>query len=96
MCGSYFYTGETFDTPNWEEERKMFEICSIAPLKITHGLVTGGNLKEEGKLILITSEGGSLGIRSFEEVNRANSCRPLKLSFSTGWCTLWPPHVKGC
>eukprot|EP00296_Roombia_truncata_P008310 JP446788.1.p1 GENE.JP446788.1~~JP446788.1.p1 ORF type:complete len:255 (-),score=54.08 JP446788.1:48-812(-) len=63
----YFFTGETFDVLNWEEQRKMYEICAIAPLRITQALVTGNLVCSGAKVILITSEGGSIGLRSFEE-----------------------------
>jgi NAD(P)-dependent dehydrogenase (short-subunit alcohol dehydrogenase family) len=67
MNAGYFYTGETFDVLNFEEERKMFEICAIAPLRIIQALVKGGRLVSGSKIILITSEGGSIGLRTEEE-----------------------------
>lgn len=47
--------------------RKMMDVCALGPLRIVDALVTGGVLSAGGKLGLVTSEGGSIGLRSAKE-----------------------------
>lgn len=62
-----YFTTETFDELNFSEERKMMEICAFAPLRITQCLVKSGALQAGGKIGMITSEGGSIGLRTERE-----------------------------
>jgi hypothetical protein len=38
----------------------MIDICALGPLRISASLVHGGLLKEGSKIIMITSQGGSI------------------------------------
>jgi NAD(P)-dependent dehydrogenase (short-subunit alcohol dehydrogenase family) len=58
-----YFTTETFDKLNPSEERKMIEICALAPLHLIQSLVVNGFLTKGSRVILITSEGGSIGLR---------------------------------
>lgn len=51
---------------NFEEEIKMIDICAVGPLRITAGLVNNGNLKNGGKVAMITSQGGSIDWRTVQ------------------------------
>ncbi|KAJ3112184.1 hypothetical protein HDU96_004852 [Phlyctochytrium bullatum] len=62
-----YFTLESFDTISWEEQRKMFDICAIGPLFVVQRLVKEGKLRKGSKLVLITSEGGSITLRTHEE-----------------------------
>jgi NAD(P)-dependent dehydrogenase (short-subunit alcohol dehydrogenase family) len=59
-----YFTTETFDILNFSEERKMMEICAFAPLRIIQSLVKGNVLVAGSKIGMITSEGGSIGLRT--------------------------------
>lgn len=68
IVAGYFYTGETsFDTLNIAEERRMMEICAYAPVHIVAGLATNNLINAETKICFVTSEGGSIALRSDEE-----------------------------
>ncbi|KAK1857875.1 hypothetical protein I4F81_000489 [Pyropia yezoensis] len=47
--------------------RKMVDVCALGPLRIVDALVTGGVLTAGGKVGLVTSEGGSIGLRGAKE-----------------------------
>ncbi|GAB0495140.1 hypothetical protein MMPV_006438 [Pyropia vietnamensis] len=47
--------------------RKMMDVCALGPLRIVDALLTGGVLTAGGKVGLVTSEGGSIGLRSAKE-----------------------------
>lgn len=58
-----YFTTETFDVLNYNEQRKMMEICAFAPLRIIQNLVKSNHLVSGSKIGMITSEGGSIGLR---------------------------------
>jgi hypothetical protein len=57
----YFKTEvEALDALDFADEIKTIDICAIGPLRITSSLINGGLLKEGSKVIMITSQGGSV------------------------------------
>ncbi|KAF8586278.1 NAD(P)-binding protein [Ramaria rubella] len=62
-----YFTTETLDKPNYEDELKMYQIVAIGPVFITHHLYKSAVFAEAAKLILITTEGGSIKLRTPEE-----------------------------
>ena len=66
ITAGYFAT-ETFDEPNFENEVKMYKTSSIGPVFIVHHLVKAGLLKKDGKVILVSSESGSITLRHESE-----------------------------
>jgi NAD(P)-dependent dehydrogenase (short-subunit alcohol dehydrogenase family) len=61
----YFYEPvEKIDSLNFKEELKMIDICALGPLRVTAALYNGGLLlPEKSKVVVITSQGGSVGWR---------------------------------
>ncbi|KAM5346545.1 hypothetical protein ACJ41O_009550 [Fusarium nematophilum] len=53
--------------PNWEEEQRMYTTSSIAPVFIVHQLVHRGLLREGSKVVLVSSEAGSIALRHPKE-----------------------------
>ena len=66
ITAGYFGT-ETFDSPSWQEEVTMYTTSSIAPVFISHHLVKSGLIAEKGKIILVSSESGSITLRHESE-----------------------------
>ncbi|KAJ3198459.1 hypothetical protein HDU67_003524 [Dinochytrium kinnereticum] len=62
-----YFSVEGFETLNWGEQKKMFDVCAIGPLFVIQALVLAGKIREGSKVILITSEGGSITLRALEE-----------------------------
>eukprot|EP00607_Mallomonas_marina_P006426 CAMPEP_0182428212 /NCGR_PEP_ID=MMETSP1167-20130531/21497_1 /TAXON_ID=2988 /ORGANISM="Mallomonas Sp, Strain CCMP3275" /LENGTH=268 /DNA_ID=CAMNT_0024610959 /DNA_START=149 /DNA_END=955 /DNA_ORIENTATION=+ len=62
-----YFTTETFDELNFDEQRKMMEICAFAPLRVTQQLHKSGHIVSGTKIGMITSEGGSIGLRTEKE-----------------------------
>lgn len=61
----YFYEPvEKIDSLNFKEQLKMIDICALGPLRVTANLYNNGMLKDEGKVIMITSQGGSVSWRT--------------------------------
>lgn len=58
---------ESFDEPNFEEQTKMYTTSAIAPVFVVHYLVKAGNLKAGSKIILVSSEAGSISLRHSSE-----------------------------
>ncbi|KAF6795921.1 short chain dehydrogenase reductase family superfamily [Colletotrichum sojae] len=53
--------------PNWSEEQRMYTTSSIAPVFIVHALVHAGLLREHSKVVLVSSESGSITLRHEKE-----------------------------
>jgi len=61
----YFYEPvEKLDSLNFKEELKMIDICAVGPLRITSALYNAGLLKAGSKIVMITSQGGSVTWRT--------------------------------
>lgn len=57
--------------PNYEENLKQYNICAVGPLRVTHALLAAGLIKAPGgKVILITSQGGSLEWRQIQNKDK--------------------------
>lgn len=63
----YFTTEGPLKDLNRQEEVKMFEICSIAPVFVTAELLKNGNIGSGTRVGFVTSEGGSIGLRTEKE-----------------------------
>lgn len=48
---------EQLDFP---DQLKTIDICALGPLRISQSLINGGLMKEGSKIIMITSQGGSI------------------------------------
>lgn len=60
----YFYGPvETISTLNFEEELKMIDICAVGPLRVTSALFNAGLLGRGSRVVLISSQGGSIAWR---------------------------------
>lgn len=62
-----FFPKESFEEPDWEAELKTYKICSIGPLFVVQALWKAGLLKKGAKVILVSSEAGSIGLRHESE-----------------------------
>ncbi|KAI9163323.1 putative oxidoreductase [Paramyrothecium foliicola] len=65
-----YFTTEDFGAekgPNWEEEQRMYTTSSIAPVFIVHRLAKAGLLQQGSKVLLVSSEAGSITLRHEEE-----------------------------
>lgn len=49
--------------PNWEEEQLMYTTSSVAPVFVVHRLVHKGLLGRGSKVVLVSSEAGSIALR---------------------------------
>lgn len=62
-----FFGLESFDEPSWEQEVRMYTTSSIAPVFIVQSLVKSGALQANAKVILVSSEAGSITLRHESE-----------------------------
>ncbi|KAF2793144.1 oxidoreductase [Melanomma pulvis-pyrius CBS 109.77] len=62
ICAGYFAT-ESLDELNYDKQVRMYKTVAIAPPFLIHHLVTAGLLKTNSKVVLVGSEGGSIGLR---------------------------------
>ncbi|KAI1080237.1 oxidoreductase [Whalleya microplaca] len=53
--------------PKWDEEVTMYTTSSIAPVFIVHSLAHAGLLKPGSKIVLVSSEAGSITLRHEKE-----------------------------
>lgn len=58
---------ESFEKPDWEAELKMYKTSAMGPVFLVHHLVHAGVLKKGSKIILISSESGSITLRHEKE-----------------------------
>lgn len=65
-----FFATENFDQdkgPKWDDELRMYTTSSVAPVFIVHRLVHAGLLQRGSKVVLVSSESGSIGLRHESE-----------------------------
>lgn len=63
-CAGYFKTErETLENLDFPDELKTIDICALGPLRVSQSLVNGGLLHSGSKIIMITSQGGSVSWR---------------------------------
>ncbi|KAM0220458.1 hypothetical protein ACHAPQ_008451 [Fusarium lateritium] len=69
ITAGYFATEDltTEKGPNWEQEQRMYTTSSIAPVFIVHQLVHKGLLRKGSKVVLVSSESGSIALRHPKE-----------------------------
>ncbi|WYZ39429.1 hypothetical protein EsH8_III_001343 [Colletotrichum jinshuiense] len=53
--------------PNWAEEQRMYTTSAVAPVFIVHALVHAGLLQKDSKIVLVSSESGSITLRHEQE-----------------------------
>ena len=66
LTAGYFAT-ESFDEPDWDNEVKMYTTSAIGPVFIVHHLVKAGLLGKGAKVIIVSSESGSITLRHESE-----------------------------
>ncbi len=54
------------DTHDFPDQLKTIDICACGPLRVASSLINGGLLKEGSKIVMITSQGGSVGWREVQ------------------------------
>jgi NAD(P)-dependent dehydrogenase (short-subunit alcohol dehydrogenase family) len=62
-----FFGKESFDEPDWEKELTMYKTSAIGPVFLVHHLVKAELLKKGSKVVLVSSESGSLTLRHEKE-----------------------------
>ncbi|RDW86899.1 oxidoreductase, short chain dehydrogenase/reductase family superfamily [Aspergillus mulundensis] len=58
---------ESFDSPDWDKQVQMYTTSAIAPVFVVQKLVKSGFLNEGSKVILVSSESGSITLRHEKE-----------------------------
>jgi NAD(P)-dependent dehydrogenase (short-subunit alcohol dehydrogenase family) len=58
---------ESFEKPDWEKELLMYKTSAMGPVFLVHHLVYAGLLKKGSKIILVSSESGSITLRHASE-----------------------------
>lgn len=66
ITAGYFAT-ESFDEPDFEKEILMYKTSAIGPVFIVHHLVKAGLLSKGSKIIIVSSESGSITLRHESE-----------------------------
>lgn len=62
-----YFPAESLAEPDFDKEVKTYKICSIGPVFVVSALHSAGLLKKGCKIILISSEGGSITLRHESE-----------------------------
>ena len=62
ITAGYFGT-ESFDEPDWEGQIRMYTTSAIGPVFLVHHLVKAGLVAKGAKIILVSSESGSITLR---------------------------------
>ena len=66
ITAGYFAT-ETFDEPNFDKEVQMYKTSAIGPVFVVHHLVKAGLMAKDSKVVLVSSESGSITLRHESE-----------------------------
>ncbi|KAF2664664.1 NAD(P)-binding protein [Microthyrium microscopicum] len=62
-----FFGLETFDKPDWDAQVTMYTTSAIGPVFLVQKLVKAGLLAKDSKVILVSSESGSITLRHESE-----------------------------
>ncbi|KAJ5793475.1 hypothetical protein N7457_000074 [Penicillium paradoxum] len=62
-----YFGFETFDSPDWEKQVQMYTTSAIGPVFVVQSLVKAGLLDHGSKVILVSSESGSITLRHEKE-----------------------------
>lgn len=62
-----YFGKESFDEPDYAAELQMYKISAIGPVFIVHALAKAEALKHGSKIIIVSSEAGSIGLRHESE-----------------------------
>jgi NAD(P)-dependent dehydrogenase (short-subunit alcohol dehydrogenase family) len=63
-AGYFMEEVETLQNLNFPIQLKTIDICALGPLRVSASLINGGLLQPGSKIIMITSQGGSVGWRT--------------------------------
>lgn len=58
-----FFTMETFDEPDYEQEVAMYKTVAVGPVFLVQSLVKAGAVTKGAKILLLSSEAGSIALR---------------------------------
>jgi NAD(P)-dependent dehydrogenase (short-subunit alcohol dehydrogenase family) len=59
-AGYFYEPEETIETMNFKEQIKQIDICAVGPLRVAAAFLHGDLLQKGSKVIMITSQGGSV------------------------------------
>ena len=62
-----FFVKESLSEPNFDQEVEMYKVCSVGPVFVVHALYNANLLKKGSKIILVSSEAGSIALRHESE-----------------------------
>jgi len=62
-AGYFYEPEETLENINYAEQLKQIDICAVGPLRIAAAFLHAELLKKGSKIIMITSQGGSVSWR---------------------------------
>jgi NAD(P)-dependent dehydrogenase (short-subunit alcohol dehydrogenase family) len=62
-----YFGKESFDELDWHAEEMMYKTSAIGPVFLVTALVKAGLLKEGSKVVMISSEAGSISLRHEKE-----------------------------
>ncbi|KAI1608052.1 3-oxoacyl-reductase [Exophiala viscosa] len=66
ITAGYFAT-ENFGEANWDEQVKMYTLSSVAPIFVVQELVRSSVLTKGSRVVLVSSESGSITLRHEQE-----------------------------
>ena len=62
------------DTLNFEEQMKQIDVCALGPLRMNNALIQSKALADGCKLVIITSQAGSVEWRSTQNKDTGGDC----------------------
>lgn len=62
-----YFGKESFDEPDWHAEEMMYKTSAIGPVFLVTALAKAGLLKQGSKVVMISSEAGSISLRHEKE-----------------------------
>jgi len=68
-AGYFYEPAENIDSLNFEEQIKQIDVCGLGPLRVNAACVNNKVLADGAKLVIITSQAGSVEWRSTQNAN---------------------------
>jgi NAD(P)-dependent dehydrogenase (short-subunit alcohol dehydrogenase family) len=67
LVSAGFFGKESFEELDWKAQETMYKTSAIGPVFLVSGLVKAGLLKSGSKVIMVSSEAGSISLRHEKE-----------------------------
>lgn len=94
-AGYFYEPEEKLDSINYKEDWKMIDICALGPLRVSSNLVNAGLMEEGSRVVIITSQGGSVDWRTTQNPTGGDYGHHMSKAAANMMSVLLSQELKG-